>query len=94
MGWNMLTRLIEMVKTKKVFVKERTPIEIRALGILLVYLGLSYRKTEKVLRTVGGGSYEAARLWYHKTKHLFSVIEKMHRQTIAVDETKIKITGK
>ncbi len=53
-GWDMLTRIVELLRAKKVFVRERTPMEIRALEILLVYLGLSYRKTEEVLRLFGG----------------------------------------
>ena len=90
----MLTRIVELLKAKKVFVRERMPMETRALGILLVYLGLSYRKTEEVLSMFGGGSYEAARQWYHRAKHLLSTPEKKYRPTIAIDETKIKIQGK
>ena len=46
-GWDMLTRLVEMLRAKKVFVRERKPLELRALGILLIYLGLSCRQTEE-----------------------------------------------
>jgi len=89
----MLTRLVEMLRAKKVFVRERKPLELRALGILLIYLGLSCRQTEEVLMSFGGASYEAARQWYHRAKQLFPTIEKKYRATIAIDETKIKIQG-
>lgn len=88
----MLEHIIYLLMTKKAFVRARVPMEVRALGILLVYLGLSYRKTQLVLSMLYNVSYEAIRKWYHKASGIFDLtIEKKHRTAIAIDETMVKI---
>jgi len=66
----MLTRLVNALRAQRVFVRRRKSDDLRALGILLVYLGLSTRQAEEVLRGFGGASYEAIRQWYHRAKHI------------------------
>jgi transposase-like protein len=63
------------------------------LGIALLYLGMSCRKTAEVLSFFDEASYEAARQWYHRAKDLLSAPQKRHRPTIAIDETKVKVKG-
>jgi len=53
---------------KRVFERRRKSDEVRALGITLVHLGLSYRQTEKVLELFDEISHEAVRKWYHRTR--------------------------
>lgn len=89
----MLSHIEELLEAKNVFERNRTPLRIRALGILLYHLGLSLRNCSMVLTSFTPVSYESVRLWYHRSSILFSV-ETKHRQVIAVDETKIKINGK
>jgi len=90
----LLTRIVELLESEKVFARRRKTNEARALGTLLIYLGLSCRKTEEVLQCFADKSYEAARQRYHRAKHLFESPEKKYREAIAIDETKIKIHGK
>jgi len=63
----MLTEIIELLENKKIFERERKTNEIRALGILLVYSGLSCRKAGDILGYFDRASYEAVRMWYHRT---------------------------
>jgi transposase-like protein len=89
----MFTHFSELLEAHNVFVRERKPNWLRALGIALVYLGLSCRKAAEVLRFSDDASYEAVREWYHKAKALLRAPPKRCRKTIAIDETKIKVTG-
>jgi len=89
----MLSHIEELLEAKKIFERNRTPVRIRALGILLYHLGLSLRNCSMVLSSFTVVSHESVRLWYHKSYQLFSV-EKRYREVIAVDETKIKINGR
>ena len=89
----MLSHIMEVLEAKKIFERNRTPVRIRALGILLYHLGLSLRNCSMVLSSFTVVSHESVRLWYHKSYQLFSV-EKRYREVIAVDETKIKINGR
>ena len=87
---NILTRLTELIETHNLFVRERKPNWLRALGIALLYYGLSCRQTAEVLSLFDEASYEAARQWYHLAKALLSAPQKRHRPRIAIDETKMK----
>ena len=89
----MLSHIEELLEAKNVFERSRTPLRIRALGILLYHLGLSLRNCSMVLSSFEPISHESVRLWHHKSSALFTV-EKRYREVIAVDETKIKIHGK
>ena len=91
----MLKEVTYMLRVKKVFERERGSLEVRALGIILVYPGLSYRKVAQVISFFEKVSHEAIRLWYHKASHIFSLTpECKERRAIAIDETKIKIGNK
>ena len=89
----MLSYIEKLLEFKNVFERNRTPLRIRALGILLYHLGLSLRSCSMVLSSFTPVSHESIRLWYHKSRRLFTV-EKRYREIIAVDETKIKINGR
>jgi len=89
----ILSHIEELLEAKNVFERNRTPLRIRALGILLYHLGLSLRNCSMVLSSFEPISHESVRLWYHKSSRLFTV-ETRYREIIAVDETKIKIHGK
>ena len=89
----MLTRLTELIETHNVFVRERKPNWLRSLGIVLLFHGLSCRKTAEVLSFFDEASYEAARQWYHRARNLLSAPQKRHRSMVAIDETKIKVKG-
>jgi len=89
----ILSLIEKLLEAKNVFERNRTPLRIRALGILLYHLGLSLRNYSMVLSSFEPISHESIRLWYHKSNRLFTV-ETQYREIIAVDETKIKINGK
>ena len=90
----MLTRLTELIETHNIFVRERKPNQLRAMGIALLYYGLSCRQTAEVLSFFDEASHEAARQWYHRAQELLSAPQKRRRSMIAIDETKIKIEGR
>ena len=89
----ILSHIEELLEAKNVFERNRTPLRIRAIGILLYHLGLSLRNCSMVLASFTPVSHESVRLWYHKSHHLFYV-EKLYLDIIAFDGTKIKINGK
>ena len=87
---DLLKQIVKWLEDKKIFSRKRKSNEMRALGMLLYYAGLSYEKAGMFV----GASYEAVREWYQKGKELFEEsIEKKRRKWIAVDEKEIKING-
>ena len=89
----ILSHLEELLEAKNIFVRNRKKRRTRALGILMYHYGLSLRKCRNILSSFEDISHESIRKWYHKTDTIFSV-EKCYRETVAVDETKLKINGK
>jgi len=89
----MLPRLEELLEAKNIFVRNRKKRRTHALGILMYHYGLSLRKCRTILSDFENISHESIRKWYHKTDNIFS-IEKRYRETVAVDETKLKINGR
>ena len=89
----MLSHLEELLKSKNIFVRNRKQMKTRSLGILLYHYGLSLRKCRTILSSFENISHESIRKWYHRVDTLFTV-GKTYRETVAVDETKLKINGK
>jgi transposase-like protein len=91
----MFTHFSELIETHNLFVRERKPNWLRAMGIVLLYWGLSCRQVAEFLRFSDGdkASHEAVRQWYHRAKALFCVPTR-YRPTVAIDETKIKVEGR
>jgi len=89
----MLSYIEKLLEAKKIFERNRTPLRIRALGILLYHLGLSLRNSSMILSSFTAASHERIRLWHHKSQDLFPVNTR-YREVIEVDETKIKINGR
>jgi len=88
------TRIVELLRVERVFERQRKSDEIRALGILLIYLGLSCRQAKHVLECLNDVSHEAIRKWYHRAKGVLRQPSRKHRERVAIDETKIKIEGR
>ena len=87
---DLLKQIVKWLEDKKIFSRKRKSNEMRALGMLLYYAGLSYEKAGMF----AGASYEAVREWYQKEKEFFEEsTEKKRRKWIAVDEKEIKING-
>ena len=88
----MLANLVNTLKNKNIFERDRKATKTRALGIMLYHLGLSLRKTRKIISSFEKVSHEAIRKWYLKAESIFSLQEKQ-RNAVAIDETKVKIQG-
>jgi len=80
--------MVEKVRDREIFCRERTSTEEKVLGAFLYQSGLSYRKVERFVDR----SYEAVRQWYHSLSEFFEPRE-VERKVIAVDETKMKVDG-
>ncbi|HXY87706.1 MAG TPA: IS6 family transposase [Candidatus Acidoferrales bacterium] len=87
----MFTQLTELLEAHNVFVRERKPTSLRAMGIALLYFGLSCRQTAEALSFSDEASHEAVRQWYHRAQKLLCDPSKRYRPTIAIDETKFKV---
>jgi len=82
----LLQRVVDALNHRKVFRRARKSNEVRALGVLLYYLGLSVWKAEAVLKDFGGGSHEAVRRWHHLCRGLFDPPLRERRAAIALRE--------
>ncbi len=75
------------------FLRARKPDDLRALGVVLYYLGLSCWKVETVLEGFGGASHESVRRWFHRCRALFDPPPR-ERRAVAVDEAKVVVQGR
>lgn len=78
----LLARLEEWLREERVFERERTPNDRRALGIFLYFGGLSCWKAGEAV----GVSQEAITEWFEKARGFFQVLTPRRRRRIAVDE--------
>jgi transposase-like protein len=83
-----------MVERSGVYCWNRKPLKVKVLSTVLYYSGLSYRVTAHVLRDLASFSHEAVRLWFGKLKDAFPKPEIRRRRVVALDETKLKLSGK
>jgi putative transposase len=84
-------KLASLIKSK--FVRNRTPLKYKALAILAYYHNASFRGVSKSLVPLVSRSHQAVRNWWNQVSDLFAC-ERMHRRTLAIDETKVKVNGK
>jgi len=78
-----IQQLIEEIKAKKVFGRNKKRVELKILSALLYFYGLSLRKTSKFISLFQQISHESVRIYYHR------IIENF--KTTRVDETKLKL---
>ena len=86
-----IQQLIEEIKAKKVFGRNKKRVELKILSALLYFYGLSLRKTSKFISLFQQISHESVRIYYHRIKRVLKPPEKKERRLIAVDETKLKL---
>ena len=80
-------------RARDVFTKNRIDPEVKLLAALLYHLGLSYRSVSLAMKLLQVFSHESVRLWYRKIGSILPQPEKIHRSIIAVDETKLSVSG-
>ena len=86
-----IQQLIEEIKAKKVFRRNKKKVELKILSVLLYFYGLSLRKASKIISLFQQISHESVRIYYHRIKRVLKPPEKKKRRLIAVDETKLKL---
>src|SRR5579875_1330129 len=84
---------IMAARAREIFTKNRIDPEVKLLAALLYHLGLSYRKVSLAMGLFYVFSYESCRLWYRKIGLILPQAEKICRHAIAVDETKLSVSG-
>ncbi len=89
-----LQQLIEGIKIKKVFLRNKKDVKIKVLAGLLYFFGLSLRKTSQFLSLFEEISHESVRICYHRIKKVLKKPRKRKRRLIAIDETKIRLEKK
>jgi len=89
----MLHHILNALRNKNLFLRERKSIQLKALSLLLYHLGLSLRHTSAITRFIDSVSHESIRKWYARCRGIFSS-QKKERLYIAIDETKIKVRGR
>lgn len=80
-------------RASKIFKKNRIDPEVKLLAALLYHLGLSYRSVSLAMELLSSFSHESVRLWYRKIGSILPQPEKIRRSIIAVDETKLRVSG-
>ena len=88
-----LQQLIEEIKIKKVFRRNKKDVKIKVLVGLLYFFGLSLRKTSEFL-SLFEISHESVRIYYHRIKKVLKKPRKRKRMLIAIDETKLRLENK
>ena len=91
---SLIDRLIEEIKAKKVFRRNKKRVELKILSALLYFYGLSLRKASKIISLFQQMSHESIRIYYHRIKKILKPPRKKKRRLIAIDETKIKLENK
>ena len=86
-----LRRLVDYVKSTKVFRRNKKDVELKILAALLYFFGLSLRKTSDFLSLFKEMSHESVRIYYHRLKKVLKQPRKKSRRLIAIDETKLKL---
>jgi len=89
-----IQQLIEEIKAKKVFRRNKKKIELKILSALLYFYGLSLRKESKFISLFEKINHESIRIYYHRIKRILKPPGKKKRRLIAIDETKLKLEDK
>ncbi len=63
-----ITQLIEEIKAKKLFRRNKKKVELKILSALLYFYGLSLRKASKFISLFQQISHESIRIYYHRIK--------------------------
>ena len=85
--------LVDRVERSGVFRWNRRPLKVKVLSTMLYYSGLSYRVVARVLRGLAKFAHESVRLWFRRLKGAFPKPYQKRRRVVAVDETKLKLSG-
>jgi len=88
------TELVKLVKSERIFKRNKKKVEIKVLAALLYFLGLSLRKVSEILSEFESISHEAVREYYRRIKEVINKPEKKERRLVAIDETIIKLKDK
>jgi len=84
-------KLKKLIEELELFERERTPTEIRILGIATYIQTSSTRKTAKILSEFHSVSHTAVWKWIKKFEEKLPIsTEKKQRNLIAIDETVVK----
>ena len=83
--------LVEEVKARRIFKRNKKDIKLKILAAILYYLGISLRKTSSFMTIFQRMSHEAVRTYYRRLKTAIQPPQKKKRRLIAIDETKLKI---
>ena len=79
-----ITQIIEEIKSKKVFRRNKRKIELKILSALLYFHGLSLRKASKLISLFQKMSHESIRIYYHRLKRILKPPEKKERRLIVI----------
>ncbi|MEM2260444.1 MAG: DDE-type integrase/transposase/recombinase [Candidatus Methanomethylicaceae archaeon] len=89
----MFYKLLEAIKEKKIFKRNKIQLKEKILAIILYLAGLSLRSITEKYGLIKA-SRESVRIWVHKLERLVYHGPPKYRKIIAIDETKTKINGK
>jgi transposase-like protein len=89
-----------MVKVKKLldnpelFERERTPTDLKLLGVAIYVQTLSVRKTAKILSEIYPVSHTAVWKWVKKLEEKIRIsTEKKHRKLVEIDDVSIRLNS-
>ncbi|MDK2782043.1 MAG: putative transposase [Archaeoglobi archaeon] len=88
-------KLKELIESLNLFERERTPAEIRILGIATYIQTSSTRRTARILSEIHPVSHTAVWKWIKKFEERLPIVtEKKRRNLVAIDETIVKANKK
>ncbi len=89
-----IAQIIEEIKAKKVFRRNRKRVELKIISALLYFYGLSLGKASRLISLFQKISHESIRIYYHRLKRILKPPERKKGRLIAIDETKLKLENK
>ena len=90
---NPFDALLKAVQDAHVFERNKRPIESKIVASLLYMSGLSYRGMTYQTRIIDA-SHVSVFNWVHALKGIVSRVPRKERKVVAIDETKLKISGR
>jgi putative transposase len=86
-------RLLKAVREAHIFRRNKRPLESKVVACLLYLSGLSYRGMTYQTRIIDA-SHVSIYNWVHALKDIISHVPRKERRIVAMDETKLKISGR
>ena len=90
----VIRKICDIIKSARLFKRERVPHDVKTMAVLAYYFGASYRRVAKLFQDFHRFSHQSLSEWYKRLSKVFPLATKRkERRAVAIDETKICVKG-